>query len=151
MSQLPKRPSVGLGVVVARATDDGYVEILLGKRKGSHGAGKWSFPGGHLEWGESWAECAFRELKEETGLDFPHRLFQFVGATNDVLEDRHYVTLYMGVEAEFEDEPENLEPDKCEGWDWFTLDGGLPEDLWQPAKDLLREYPDRVYNLVPTV
>ncbi|MDR1000843.1 MAG: 8-oxo-dGTP diphosphatase [Clostridiales bacterium] len=29
----------------------------------------WSFPGGHVERGESFYDCAVREVKEETGLD----------------------------------------------------------------------------------
>ncbi len=43
-------------------------EILLGQRKGAHGAGTWATPGGHLEFGESVKACATRELLEETGL-----------------------------------------------------------------------------------
>jgi hypothetical protein len=52
------RPLVGVGVVVVRPTDN---KIYVGVRKGSHGATKWALPGGHLEWGESWADCAARE------------------------------------------------------------------------------------------
>jgi ADP-ribose pyrophosphatase YjhB (NUDIX family) len=33
--------------------------------------GKWSFPKGHLKYGELGQECALRELKEETGLTLP--------------------------------------------------------------------------------
>lgn len=32
-------------------------------------AGKWSFPKGHIENGESWKGCAKRETREESGLD----------------------------------------------------------------------------------
>ena len=56
-------PQVGVGVVIVR---DG--KVLLGLRRGSHGAGSWALPGGHLEWGESVESCARREVKEETGL-----------------------------------------------------------------------------------
>ena len=40
------RPKVGVGIVVIK--DD---LILFGRRKGAHGAGDCSFPGGHLEYG----------------------------------------------------------------------------------------------------
>jgi 8-oxo-dGTP diphosphatase len=58
-----QRPKVGIGVAVVKKNF-----ILLGKRKGSHGSGDWAFPGGHLEFGETPHECAYRELLEETGL-----------------------------------------------------------------------------------
>ena len=59
-----KRPSVGVGVFVYNM--DG--KILLGKRKGAHGAGEWSLPGGHLEFNESFERCCEREVMEETGI-----------------------------------------------------------------------------------
>ncbi len=43
--------------------------ILLVKRKYPPREGYWSFPAGFMEWGESPANCAIREVKEETGLD----------------------------------------------------------------------------------
>jgi 8-oxo-dGTP diphosphatase len=65
------RPLVGVGVVVVRPTDN---KIYVGVRKGSHGATKWALPGGHLEWGESWADCAAREgAGGETTAGWPHQ------------------------------------------------------------------------------
>ena len=43
--------------------------LLLIRRGQEPGLGKWSLPGGRIEPGESAAEAAGREVREETGLD----------------------------------------------------------------------------------
>lgn len=54
-------------------------------------------PGGHLEYGESFEECARREVLEETGLEVGN--IQFRTATNDVFgEGKHYVTVFVSCE-----------------------------------------------------
>lgn len=60
MSQLPK---LGALAVVLR---DGAA--LLVQRKNPPDAGTWGFAGGHVEFGETFAEAAVRELSEETGV-----------------------------------------------------------------------------------
>lgn len=122
-------PRVGVAVLIIRGNT-----VLLGKRKGSHGEGSWGFPGGHLELGESWEECATRECLEETGLT-PKNV-HFWTATNDVFnEQKHYVTLFMRAEAD--GEPHILEPNKCEEWRWYTWDS-LPENLFLPIRNLIK-------------
>ena len=55
---------VGVGAVVVR---DG--RALLVRRAHEPRKGEWSLPGGLLDLGESLADAARREVKEETGLD----------------------------------------------------------------------------------
>jgi 8-oxo-dGTP pyrophosphatase MutT (NUDIX family) len=61
----------------------------------SHGiTGTMQLPGGHLEYGESFAETAAREVLEETGLEVGN--IKFLTATNDVFgEGKHYVTIFV--------------------------------------------------------
>ncbi len=43
--------------------------VLMGKRRHGSFAGKWEFPGGKIEPGESPEECLRRELHEELGVE----------------------------------------------------------------------------------
>lgn len=59
--------------------------------------GTWSLPGGHLEFGETFEQCAIREIAEETGLEIED--VRFLTATESMMkwQDRewHYVTIFM--------------------------------------------------------
>jgi 8-oxo-dGTP diphosphatase len=59
----PERPIVGVLAVVLR---DG--KALVVRRANPPLSGRWGFPGGVLELGETVAEGAMRELREETGV-----------------------------------------------------------------------------------
>lgn len=111
---------VGVAVIIRRMKDGGDV-LLIGRRKGSHGAGTWTVPGGHLEYGESVEDCARREVAEETGMKLTSVSKPFA-ATNDIFkeEDKHYITVWVEATVDERAVPENLEPEKCDGWDWYT-------------------------------
>jgi 8-oxo-dGTP diphosphatase len=125
-----RRPGVGIGVIVIRNG-----RLLLGRRRKAHGAGSWSCPGGHLEFGESIEECARREIREETGMEIGR--VRHTAFTNDLFEDRgkQYVTLFVAAEW-VSGEPQNLEPEFCDGWEWFHWDR-LPGPLFPPLRSLL--------------
>lgn len=122
---------VGIAVFIFK---DG--KFLMGKRRGSHGEGSWSVPGGHLEFGESFADTATREVLEETGLEIKN--IRFGAVTNDYFEQegKHYVTVWMLSDYE-SGEVSILEPDKYIDQDWFDFDT-LPAPLFLPWNQLLQ-------------
>ncbi|THU01552.1 NUDIX domain-containing protein [Lampropedia puyangensis] len=124
-----KKLLVGVGAIVMR---NGLV--LLGQRIGSHGAGTWALPGGHLEFGESAADCATREVHEETGLEIQN--FTPAPYTSDIFasEGKHYITLFVVGQSNFGD-PVICELEKCAGWQWFRW-SELPSPLFQPLATL---------------
>jgi 8-oxo-dGTP diphosphatase len=122
-------PHVGVSAVVVR---DGAV--LLGKRRGAHGAGTWAFPGGKVEAGEDPAVAVARELTEESGIEAT--AVTPLTWTSDLFaaESLHYVTLHHAVVGT--GDPVVREPEKLEQWRWFAPDA-LPAPLFGPVAALL--------------
>jgi 8-oxo-dGTP diphosphatase len=123
-------PRVGVGVLVYRGN-----ELLLVRRHGSHGAGTWSPPGGYLDFGEDPAECAVREVREETNADVaPPR---FAGVTNDLLaaEGLHFVTLWFQTDHAAGDAVAAA-PRELTQVGWFARDD-LPAPLFSPFERFL--------------
>ncbi|KAJ4415354.1 hypothetical protein N0V85_002757 [Neurospora sp. IMI 360204] len=112
-----QQPVVRVGV--AAIIRDAEGKMVLGVRKGSHGAGTLQFPGGHLEVGESIFDCAVRETLEETGLEV--RAEKVMTITNDIFdaEKKHYITIFVACQRVYEEkQPVIKEPEKCESWTW---------------------------------
>lgn len=125
---------VGVAVIITRVEGQ---HVLMGLRKGVHGAGTWSFPGGHLELGETPAICARREVLEEVGLKITR--VRFGSYTNDMFDDgKHYITLYLLADTDGSvGEVVPKEPTKCERWSWVDWHS-LPSPLFKPVRNLIR-------------
>jgi 8-oxo-dGTP diphosphatase len=126
------KPQVGIGVLIIRNS-----KVLLGKRKNAHGNGCWGPPGGHLEFAETFEECAQREVLEETGMHIT-QIFQGP-TTNDIFytEGKQYVSIFM-IAYNTQETPCAIEPNKCECWQWFNFDK-LPNPLFLPLQNLLEK------------
>ena len=127
-----QRPKVGIGTMILR---DG--KVLLAKRKGAHGAGEWAFPGGHLEYGESFKECASRETREETNIEIKNIKFQFL-ANVKKYKNKHYV--HIGLVADYKSgKAKVMESDKSDDWFWFDL-RNLPKPMFEESRLAFESY-----------
>lgn len=142
---MSKEVQVGTAIIIIRGG-----KMIIGKRKGSHAAGVYAFPGGHMEFGESIEDCVMRETREECGVEMKVRVRKFglndyLFVTNDIMTPylKHYITIFVAADC-LEGEPINAEPHKNEKWEWLSLDdlltlaknGECAE--WLPVKHLMQ-------------
>lgn len=129
---MTQRPKIGVGVCIVKDK-----KVLLGKRLNSHGQGTWAFPGGHLEFGESLAACAQREVTEETGLIIGNIRRGPYSEDLFPIEDKHYITIIM-IADYVSGIPQVLEPHKCQEWQWFEYHN-LPQPLFVTFINLVNQ------------
>jgi len=134
--EIKNRPKVGVSVILKCENN-----ILLGRRKGSHGDNTWAFPGGHLELYEDAIECGKRELQEETGIDVSKYKPIELGYTNDIFEEeeKHYITLYVLYNVPKKLDAKLMEPNKCHEWNWFDINN-IPESRFIPLSNYLNKF-----------
>lgn len=87
-----ERPRLG-AIAVVRKGD----QVLLAQRSKGGYIGRWGFPGGHVERGETVIEAAIRELREETGVVAEPAgvltVLDEIGRTDTGVVEWHYVLI----------------------------------------------------------
>ncbi len=133
------RPYIAVNAVFLDVKE-GRQHILLGKRKGVAGQGKYYLPGGHIKMNESIQEACRREVLEECGVHVTVGTCLWI---EENYKGPHHITFYYQVTLEHKtDEIVNVEPEKCEGWNWYPLDNP-PAPLWVTLGTFIREYTNR--------
>ena len=113
---------INIGVCLIIQDEKG--QVLLGKRKTGYQSGTYGLPGGRVNYSEPLAQAALRELQEETGL-IGYEV-NYLGVVRETQEKQEFIHFVLNC-PDYDGQPENTEPDKCEGWDWHQT-----HDLPQP-------------------
>lgn len=94
--------------------------------------GNYSLVAGHLDGQETFRQAMVREAKEEAGiilnssdLKVAHVMHRFAVPNVPALRER--IDVFLKAD-EWEGEPQNMEPHKCDDLRWFSL-GNLPKNV----------------------
>jgi 8-oxo-dGTP diphosphatase len=124
------------GAGVAVLDDEG--RLLLARRRID---GRWGCPGGRVEPGESWAECARREFREETGaeVDLTGLLGVYSNPADQAPAADGERVQVIGVvfEGRIVGSLGESAPDVTDVG-WFGA-GELPAPLWEPDVPVIRD------------
>lgn len=109
--------------------------------------GNYSVPAGHLDGGETVRMAAQRETLEEIGVRIEIEDIVFATVMHRKSDDTlagtdERVDFFVHVK-EWQGEPFNAEPDKCDELRWCNLDA-LPENIIPYVKQAIRNFKDRV-------
>ena len=100
-----QRPNFRVSMIIVNEKK----EILLVQHKKANRY-YWVLPGGRIEYGEDFATCGVRELKEETNLDIKFGKVVFLSEAIAPDRSRHIINIYatgevLGGELKLGDEP----------------------------------------------
>lgn len=134
----------GFGVMILKEG-----RVLLGQRhvdpeKASsmlNGAGKWTMPGGKLDFGETLEEGVARETMEETGLKVNN--LKLISVQENIIETAHFITIGFLCE-DFEGSPEVMEPDEITKWEWFDIND-LPSPMYPASAKIIELFNEKVF------
>jgi ADP-ribose pyrophosphatase YjhB (NUDIX family) len=119
--------------------------VLLGRRRGGFGAGKWGLPQGYVEYDEDYLTAAIREVKEETGLDVEIR--SIINVVSNLLSPGLHtlaIVLRAGVVG-----GELRAGDDLESLEWVPLSEPLPEMAFEADEMIIERYRMKLKEELP--
>src|SRR5581483_11122854 len=117
MNERQQKPNFAIRVIIFKDN-----KVLLGKNsshKDRFAPGRFGPPGGHLDYLESFVDCAKRETLEECGIEIENVKFQSIVNSTE-FKPYHNISIMMTANWKV-GKPKVLEPEKCESWDWYDI------------------------------
>ncbi|MBN2049838.1 MAG: NUDIX hydrolase [Spirochaetales bacterium] len=126
-------PSTGVVVLL-----EGDGRILLGRRCGRVLSGRWSLPGGYINFDEDFLSAAHREVLEETG--FHIRILSILSVVTNVISSSLH-TLVIVLRAEITGGAAQPGDDLDELM-WISAQDSLPEMAFESDRHIIRRFFD---------
>lgn len=112
---------IGVGVGAIIVNKEGKLFLAKRGREVRNESGRWEFPGGGVEFGDTLENTLKREMKEEYGIDI--KVGELLDVYDHIIPEEHqhwvsptYIcTIIKG-------KPKILEPHKCDKIGWFTAE-----------------------------
>ncbi|MFF0551029.1 phosphotransferase [Streptomyces sp. NPDC004311] len=120
---------VDVHLILRRDSERGP-EVLLSRRAGPvYASGLWHLPSGHLDPDEDMVEAVTREALEETGVRIQAEDMTAAVTVHHrpPLGSRSRIGVFFEVRR-WSGRPRIMEPDRCDGMDWYPLDA-LPDPM----------------------
>lgn len=105
--------------------------------------GNYGLVAGHIEERESAKQALQREVKEEAGIDINLSDIEIAHIMHRKCADGERVDFFFTTDK-YLDEPQNMEPDKCDDMQWFPLDN-LPENTINFARFAIENYQKGIF------
>jgi 8-oxo-dGTP diphosphatase len=140
-SMTPGQDYIGVGVGALIFDENDKVFLAQRGPEARNERGTWEFPGGSVSYGETLEEAIVREIDEEYGMRI--RVGELLDVIDHLLpeEGQHWVSPTF-VAKHVSGEARILEPHKCTGIGWFTLDT-LPAPLSVVSAQNVKNYVKR--------
>jgi 8-oxo-dGTP diphosphatase len=136
-----KEPQPRIGVAALVEKNDAMRPcVLLGLSKKIKGRARWVIPGGGLRRGETFAACAKREIREETGIEVSVLSLGGVDAHELITKKDHRVVVIVNARP-VDGAPAPVPGDDLEDVGWFSraqIEAGEP-DLTAFTKKILKQ------------
>lgn len=143
MLTMSQRLSLTPAVYVFLEKDGKY---LFGRRQNTgYFDGSYQVPAGHVEPNETPKEAMVREAKEEVGVDIEVADLEFVNVVYRMNQEKTgYRVDFFFKTSKWKGEPQNIEPEKCDDLQWFSLEA-LPENVTPLMPKVVKAMGEKLY------
>lgn len=136
---------IGVGAGAMIFNEEGHVFINKRGPEARNESGKWEFPGGGVEFGETCETAVIREVFEE--FNFKIEVVELLEVVNHIIpdENQHWVSPSF-IAKHISGEPQIMEPTKCTDFKWTPIEEINPEELSIASRSNFESYMRKKHN-----
>lgn len=112
---------IGVGVCAIIINDEGKIFLAKRGKKAKNERGRWEFPGGTIEFGDTLRNTVIREMKEELGIEIEPG-YQLHAIDHLIPDEKQHWVASAFISKIVKGTPKILEPEKCDAIGWYGFE-----------------------------